>query len=240
MDKIVAQERRDAGSEDLSIPPSERRYSEYTKLLQKRFMEMDIHLESIESDLRGPAHAIRKAEAVYVGGGNTFDLLQKLYATGALAPLRDRIEEGRPYLGVSAGTVIAGINMCTTNDNPKPTVSLDALGLVPFCIKPHYQDKVIIPDEVKTQIEAIDPRVAAMLDHQGESHADRIREFHHTFPYNVVGLREGSMLKVQGDRLTLQGYNTARLFRPERMMADYTPWEEYSLGTNLDFLMERV
>lgn len=239
MDKIVGKERQDAGSDDVSIPSPQRRYLEYTKLLQKRFAEMGFYLESIEDNLRGPVEAIQKAQAIYVGGGNTFDLLQKLYTTGALAPLRDRIKEGIPYLGVSAGTVIAGMNMCSTNDNPKPMVSMDALQILPFCIKPHYQDKVIVSDEIKAQIKAIDPQVAAMLDHQGESHADRIREFHHTFPYNVMGLREGSMLQVRDEQLTLMGYNTARLFRPERMMADYTPLEDYSPDTPLDFLLQR-
>lgn len=77
-----------------------------------------------------------------------------------------------------------------------------------------------------------------MLDYQGESHTDRIREFHHTFPYTVIGLREGSMLHVKDDTLTLQGHNTARLFWSDRMMADYMPLKEYSPGTSLDFLLK--
>lgn len=239
MDKIVAKQRQDAGSGDWSIPSAERRYLEYTQLLQKRFAEMGIELVGIQDDLNGPVEAIRSAEAVYVGGGNTFDLLHMLYLTGTLAPLRARIAEGMPYLGVSAGTVIAGMNMCTTNDNPKPLPSMEALQVLPFCIKPHYQDKVTVTDEVKAKIREIDPQVAQLLDHQGESHTDRIREFHHTFPYSVLGLREGSMLQAKGDILTLQGYNTARLFRPERMMADYLPVEEYSSGASLDFLLKR-
>lgn len=239
MDKLIAQQRREAGRDDLSIPSPERRYLEYTSLLKKRFAEMGIELTGIQEDINGPVAAIHRAEAVYVGGGNTFDLLKTLYVTGTLEPLRQRIREGRPYLGMSAGTVIAGMNMCSTNDNPKPLPSMGALQILPFCIKPHYQDKVTVTDEAKAKIREIDPNVARLLDHQGESHADRIREFHHTFPHTVIGLREGSMVQVKGDNLTLQGYNTARLFRPERMMADYMPLEEYSPGASLDFLLKR-
>lgn len=239
MDKIVTRQRQDAHCDDLSIPSPERRYLEYTSLLKKRFAEMGIELFGIQDDVNGPVAAISRAEAVYVGGGNTFDLLKTLYVTGTLEPLRKRIREGMPYLGVSAGTVIAGMNMCSTNDNPKPLPSMDALQILPFCIKPHYQDKVMVTDDVKEKIRKIDPKVAQLLEHQGESHADRIREFHHTFPHIVIGLREGSMLQIQGDNLTLQGYNTARLFRPERMMVDYTPVEEYSPGTSLNFLLKK-
>ncbi len=239
MDNIVAMQRQDAHNGDLSIPSPERRYFEYTQLLQKRFAEMGIELLGIQDDINGPVAAISQAEAVYVGGGNTFDLLKTLYVTGTLEPLRQRIREGMPYLGVSAGTVIAGMNMCSTNDNPKPLPSIEALQVLPFCIKPHYQDKVTVSEEVKAQIKEIDPKVVQLLDHQGESHADRIREFHHTFAHNVLGLREGSILHVKGNALTLQGYNTARLFRPGRMMADYMPLEEFSPGTSLDFLLKR-
>lgn len=239
MDKIIATQRQDARSDDLSIPSAERRYLEYTLLIKKRFAEMGIELLGIQDDALGPVAAIHQAQAVYVGGGNTFDLLKTLYTTGALAPLRERIKEGMPYLGVSAGTVIAGMNMCSTNDNPKPLLSMDALQVLPFCIKPHYQDKITVNPWIKKIIKIISPATAQLLDHQGESHADRIREFHHTFPYNVIGLREGSMLQVKGDNLTLIGYNTARLFRSEKMMADYMPLEEYSPGTSLDFLLKR-
>jgi dipeptidase E len=128
--------------------------------------------------------------------------------------IRARAREGMPYLGSSAGTNIACPSIKTTNDMPivQPS-SLEALGLVPFNINPHYLD----PDPSST--------------HMGETREERIREFHEMNDPPVLGLREGAMLRVEGNRVTLRGSSGARLF-----LKGEAP-REIPSGGNLDFLV---
>ena len=157
---------------------------------------------------------VEAAEAVFAGGGNTFRLLAKLYRLDLLAALRARALAGMPYLGASAGSNLACPTVRTTNDMPivEPP-SLTALGLVPFQINPHYQD----PDPAST--------------HQGETREQRIREYHEENELPVVGLREGAMLAVEGDRMTLLGSTRARLFRRGAEPEEFAP------GADLSFLL---
>ncbi len=167
----------------------------YAAKARAAFGEMGFDLDSIH-DAAAPADTLNAAEAVFVGGGNTFRLLDALYRLDLLAPLRRRVAEGMPYSGASAGANLAGPTIRTTNDMPivQPP-SFDALGLVPFQINPHYLD----PDPGST--------------HMGETRETRIREFHEENDTPVVGLREGAMLRVEGDSVTLLGRAGARLFR---------------------------
>jgi len=84
----------------------------------------------------------------------------------------------------------------TTKDMPvvEPP-SYATLGLVPFQISPHYLD----PDPTST--------------HMGETQEERINQFLEENEGAVVGLREGSLLTVQGGTMTLLGPNAARIFR---------------------------
>ena len=140
---------------------------------------------------------VESAEAIFVGGGNTFRLLKHLHDGGFLDAIRKRVrEDGVPYIGSSAGTNMAMPTIMTTNDMPvvyPPT--FDALGLVSFQINPHYLD----PDPNST--------------HRGETREERIREFLEENDLPVVGLREGTMLRVDDDRVTLVGERPARIFR---------------------------
>jgi dipeptidase E len=139
-----------------------------------------------------PADAVRGAEAIAVGGGNTFHLLRALYAGGLLAPIRERVAAGVPYLGWSAGSVVACRTMRTTNDMPvvEPP-SLDALGLVPFQLNAHYTD-------------------AHPPGFRGETRAQRLTEFVAANPgVPVIGLPEGTMLRVRDDDVRLLGTPTS-------------------------------
>lgn len=131
---------------------------------------------------------IDEAEAVFVGGGNTFRLLATLQRTGALERLRERVRRGMPYIGASAGTNIAAPTIRTTNDMPivEPP-SFEALGLVPFQINPHYLDA--------------DPRST----HNGETRAQRLTEFLEENRVDVLGLREGTWLRITEAVATIGG-----------------------------------
>lgn len=157
-----------------------------------------------------PAAAVESATAIFTGGGNTFRLLRRLYEFELLEPIRRAVATGTPYLGASAGTNIAGPTIRTTNDMPivEPP-SLAALALVPFQLNPHYTDP--------------DPN----SHHMGETREQRLTEFHEENPTPVVGLREGTWLRVTGNHCELGGRSTtgaapARLFRPAQPPEEVT------------------
>jgi dipeptidase E len=139
--------------------------------------------------------AVENTDAIAVGGGNTFHLLRALYRVDVVDAIRERVRGGMPYIGWSAGSNIACPTIRTTNDMPivEPP-SLNALGLVPFQINPHHTD---------VRIEG----------HMGETRDERLIEFTLANPgVRVIGLREGTMLRVEGDEITLIGGKPARIF----------------------------
>lgn len=159
----------------------------------------------------GAAAQVAGAEAILVGGGNTFRLLDALQRGGLVDPIRRRVLAGAPYIGSSAGTNIAAPTIRTTNDMPivEPR-SLGALGLVPFQINPHYVDA--------------DPSSR----HMGETREERIREFLEENATPVVGLREGAWLCVEGARATLGGAAGARVFERGRAPVELAPGADLS------------
>lgn len=166
----------------------------YTAKVRDRLLPLGV--ETFE--VRG-AGDFENADAVFVGGGNTFRLLKTLYDLDLIGIVRAFVHGGSPYIGSSAGTNIAGPTIKTTNDMPivyPPT--FDAFGFVPFQINPHYLD----PDPTST--------------HKGETREDRIREFLEENDTPVVGLREGAMLRVEDDVATLAGMRPARIFERGR------------------------
>jgi len=167
----------------------------YTAKAREAFGELGYELESIHES-RDSLAAVADAQAIFVGGGNTFRLLKTLYDEGLLQPIRTRVLEGMCYAGASAGANMACPTIRTTNDMPivEPP-SLDALNLVPFQINPHYID----PDPSST--------------HMGETREMRIQQFHEENATPVIGLREGAMLRVDDQRVQLRGRAGARIFR---------------------------
>lgn len=186
----------------------------YARRAREGFAELGYELRSIH-EAADAAGAVEDAAALFVGGGNTFRLLDRLYRNELLEPIRRRVDGGMPYIGVSAGSNVACITIKTTNDMPivEPP-SFDALALVPFNINPHYLD----PDPGSK--------------HMGETREERILQFHEENDPDVVGLREGAWLKVEGNGATLGGKNAARLFRRGREP------EELASGSSVDFLLQ--
>lgn len=167
----------------------------YAAKADERFRKMGLSLRSIH-DVSNVNRAIDAADAIFVGGGNTFRLLKGLYDHDLIASIRGRVAAGMPYIGSSAGSIVACSTLKTTKDMPvvQPP-SFEALGLVPFQISPHYLD----PDPAST--------------HMGETQEERITQFLEENSEAVVGLREGCLLRVEEGTVTLKGTNTARIFR---------------------------
>ena len=146
-------------------------------------------------EFKNPTDAIKSAEAIFVGGGNTFELVNQLYKNDLLGVLREVIDKGTPYLGSSAGSNICGVNIKNTNDMPIVyPPSFTTLGCLSFNINAHYLDPI------------------DGSSHMGETRETRIKEFHVLNDTPVLGLREGSWLEVMDDTITLKGNHTARLF----------------------------
>ena len=167
----------------------------YVSQVAARLSKMGYQTLSVH-DVSNPQRAIREAEVVFVGGGNTFRLLKGLYDYDLLASIHHAVQAGAIYIGSSAGSIVACPSLKTTKDMPvvQPP-SFDSLGLVKFQISPHYLD----PDSSST--------------HMGETQEVRINQFLEENDAPVVGLREGSYLRVQDEEVRLLGPHTARIFR---------------------------
>ena len=187
-------------------------HEEYTAKVASAFAKINIDAKGIH-EFENPTTAIKNAEGIFTGGGNTFLLVTQLYKNQLMDILAETVKNGIPYLGTSAGSNICGLTMQTTNDMPiiYPP-SFQTLGLIPFNLNPHYLD----PDNQST--------------HMGETRETRIKEYHAFNSVPVLGLREGSCLDVKGEKIILKGSLTARLFRQNQMP------EEIESGTDLSFL----
>jgi dipeptidase E len=200
----------------LFVPYALADHDGYVRSITERGLNAGYELDGVHR-YGDPGAAVRDAEGVFVGGGNTFRLLDRLYRFGLLDALRERVREGMPYLGVSAGCNVACPTIKTTNDMPivQPP-SLDALGLVPFQVNPHY---VFGPMYVKVGDE--------YQPHFGETRDDRLREFHEENDTPVVGLWEAGLLRVEAGRVELIG-TPARVFRRGRETVDVEPGTDLS------------
>lgn len=183
--------------EILFIPyaqPSGISYDAYTDVVQEAVSTLGIQVKGIH-ECNNAKEAIKNAQGIYVGGGNTFLLVTQLYAFDLWDDLKEAINKGVPYLGTSAGTNIAGLTMQSTNDMPIVLPpSFNTLGIVPFNFNAHY----IVPDSHST--------------HKGETRDTRIMELQSVEKVNVLGLKEGSWLRVKGDDIFLRGGEEAYWF----------------------------
>jgi len=189
----------------LFVPYALHDMDKYAAQARERFAKMGYDLDSIHTS-NEPASAVRETEAIFIGGGNTFRLLKRLYDNDLLAVIRERVREGMLYIGSSAGSNVAAPTIRTTNDMPivQPP-SFDALGLVSFQINPHYLDA--------------DPNST----HKGETREERLIQFLEENETPVVGLREGAMLRIENGKTLLSGSTGARIFRRESEPVEVLP-----------------
>jgi dipeptidase E len=204
------------GREVVFIPyarPNGISQADYTTKAKDRLGKMGIKVKVL---INYTCHSdvVNSAEAIFIGGGNSFLLLKEMYDRRIIDGIRERISIGMPYVGTSAGANVAGRTIMTTNDMPIVyPPSFKALDLVPFIINPHYLD----PNPNST--------------HMGETRETRIKEYHCFNEDVVIGLREGAMLRVNGENIILDGANGAKSFTKGEKPV------EHETGTFLNLLL---
>lgn len=177
----------------------------YTQKVRQVFQPLGITVQGLH-EFDDPVEGLAFAKAIFTGGGNTFQLVKTLQDLNLMNTLRKAIYSGVPYIGTSAGSNICGLSMRTTNDMPivQPQ-SFKTLGALGYNINPHYLDP--IPQST----------------HMGETREQRIEEFHAYNDIPVVGLREGSYIRVKDEKELLMGPHTARLFRKNQLPIEVPP-----------------
>ena len=191
-------------------------YDEYERKVQERFNEIGIKVSSVHHAIN-KRNFVRHAQAIVIGGGNTFALLKKMQEEDLLDVIFRRVKSGTPYIGWSAGSNVTCPTICTTNDMPiVQPASFRAIGLVPFQINPHYLD-------------------ANPAGHAGETREQRIMEYLEANRSRyVVGLREGCMIRLKEDKIELIGSRPMRIFKKGIETYEVQP------GENIDFLIKRT
>lgn len=189
-------------------------FDSYCEKVEERFSEIGHHIIGIQT-FADQIKAIHKAEAIIVGGGNTWQLVRMMHDYNLMNPIREKVYNQTPYIGWSAGANVACPTLRTTNDMPiiDPN-GFECIGLVPFQINPHYLHE--------------NPE-----GHGGETCEQRINEFLEINPnIHVAGLREGTMLKLENKNLLLIGNRTCRIFK--KGVAPY----ELSANDDFNFLLK--
>jgi dipeptidase E len=190
-------------------------YDDYEAKVSERFREIGHDVESVHR-FSDPVAAVKKAKAIVVGGGNTWKLLKTIRENNLIGPVREKVLSGTPYIGWSAGSNVACPTLRTTNDMPitEPD-SFASFDLIPFQINPHYLD-------------------ANPIGHAGETREQRIQEFIEINPRTyVLGLREGTMLMIENDRMRLIGPRNVRIFQKGKLPV------EVSSADDLSFLLKK-
>ena len=175
--------------------PSGLSHLAYTKKVQDQFEKVDLSVVDYSKD-NDFLQKLNECDGIFIGGGNTFLLLHQLNKLKLIEKIKEKILSGTPYLGTSAGTNICGISIGTTNDMPIVEIeSRLSLQILPFNINPHFYEK------------NYDSK------HMGESRETRIQEFLIYNKQPVVGLKEGSFLKINQENIILEGKENAIIFK---------------------------
>lgn len=144
---------------------------------------------------------LEQCQAVFIGGGNTYQLLKSLKETHAFDNLRNYLDNGGLIMGASAGALIFGetIDTCLKDNfaidccDDENLVGLnDTNGynlLFGFSILPHYK-------KIPEQMDNVKNRVNKLLK-QGRK---------------VICLPEETSLWISGDQWTVIGQRPAEIF----------------------------
>jgi dipeptidase E len=188
-------------------------YDAYLDKVRQRFDEFGVEVRGIHKE-NNPVAAVEAAQAIVVGGGNTFHLLKNIRKSGIIEAVRKKVLNGTPYVGWSAGSNMACPTICTTNDMPiVDPESFEAFNLIPFQINPHYLD-------------------AHPEGHAGETREQRIEEYIAANPDRyVAGLREGCIFLLENGNLSLIGDKPVRVFKNGQKSV------EIKCGEDFDFLL---
>lgn len=190
-------------------------YDDYTAKVREKFESIGHKITSVH-EVENPQALIQVADVIVVGGGNTWQLLKLVEENKLIDAVRNKVLNGSPYIGWSAGSNMTCPSIKTTNDMPVVQPSnFNAFNLIPFQINPHYLDAN--PD-----------------GHAGETREARIEEFIEVNrDIYVLGLREGTMLLVEEDKMVLLGSRPARLFHFNMSPQEFNPDSE------LNFLLKK-
>ena len=189
-------------------------FDTYEEKVSERFREIGHDIVSIHR-FSDPLAAVKEASVIVVGGGNTWKLLKMIRDNKLIDTVRQKVNSGTPYIGWSAGSNVACPTIMTTNDMPvvEPD-SFAAFNLIPFQINPHYLD-------------------ANPAGHAGETREQRIEEFIEANPgIFVAGLREGTMLIRENERVSLHGPRKVRIFKKGVVPS------EFGQADDLSFLLK--
>ncbi len=184
----------------LFIPYALKDYDGYVRKIKELGLDAGRELMGIH-EFENPLDGLTWAQAIFMGGGNTFRLLKMLQDQQIMPGIRECVQGGMPYIGVSAGTNVACPKISNTNDMPIvwPN-SPGGLGLVPFQINTHF-----VSGKAYYEVDG------QMVPYAGESREDRLREYHEENGQMVLAMREGAVLQVEGSTVTLD-IAEARLF----------------------------
>lgn len=190
-------------------------YDEYENKVNEALKVTGHQVKSIHH-FEDPIKVVNEAEAIAVGGGNTWKLLRTMRDVQLLDSIKNKIEGGTPYIGWSAGSNVACPTIKTTNDMPIiDPLGFDALNLIKFQLNPHYLD--------------VNP-----ANHGGETREMRIEEFIcQNKETTVVGLREGTMLWIEDNSIKLIGEKSARIFKFGNLPLELWTGDDFSF-LNLD------
>jgi dipeptidase E len=210
------------GKKDLSIAfipfaSVDRDYDQYGAMVQEALVHLSYQLQTVTE--RNCKEVLKNADVIMTGGGNTFKLIHDLYELDLLEIIKEKVQNGTPYIGWSAGANISGLTISTTNDMPiiQPK-SFKALGFLPFQINPHYINQ--------------NPQ-----NFHGETRDQRLEEFvklNREVP--VVGLPEGTSLLLSENKLTYSGFVPGVLFSSK---GDTVERKEIASDTDLSFLLKQ-
>jgi|SRR5215216_4765643 len=139
-------------------------------------------IDTEKMDLHEMESIIRRAQVVYISGGNTFLLNHRLHISRLMPYLRKKVQAGLPVVGFSAGVILCGPNILTSSDlNSVGTTYYDSLKATPFNFFAHYAQ-----------------------DSYGQALQDDWLLDYHVFNDNpVIMLSDGAYVKVEGKKTTL-------------------------------------